>query len=102
VLKPYRTVFGTIVVLAMASGLTRAVVEFGTAGLIAYGKLLVGPALFIAYFLWTCPPSFFTRPRDAAASSRGNVRILVDVAIVVIAVVAMVAAVLGVGWLVER
>ena len=89
-----------LVILAVV-GFARAIAEYGYAGLWAYAKLLLAPAvIFAGYIMWGSP---FTGGRFGGLipASPTLKRLAIIVAVVTIIALA-VTGIVGVGWLIEK
>jgi hypothetical protein len=92
---------GAFVILVVV-GLARALSEYGSAGLVAWCKLLLGPAAFAVACIIFLPGNSGERGlRVLFPSDRALHVIFVAVAIVT-ATALIAAATLGVGWIVSK
>jgi hypothetical protein len=83
-------------------GLARAFSEFGSAGLIAWCKLLLGPAAIAVACIIFLPGTPQERGLRALFPSNGALRVIFIGVAIVTAVGLVAAATLGVGWVVAK
>jgi hypothetical protein len=92
---------GAFVVLVVI-GFARALAEYGSAGLIAWCKLLLGPVAFAIWCIVILPGDPKERGLRMLFPSGSSLRVIFIGAAVVTAAALVSAATLGVGWIVSK
>ena len=83
---------GAAAVILGAIGIVRSYLEFGAAGLVAFGKLVLAPVVIAALYAWS----------PLALPSKQALRATVLVVIALTGVAFALSAAFGVGWLVAK
>ena len=90
-----------IAALALLIGLPRAALAFGTAGLVAYAKLLVAPAVALAVLYVQLPLPYTVEGQASLVPSRPVLKVIAWLVALVTTLLLLAAAFFGVEWLVR-